>query len=82
MFPGFSTRIIRDVKRIYKRDILKNKSGREIKIDIKVTDPPRRKYSVFVGSAVYVRTMNDNPGWWLDKAEWDEVGPNCIDRIG
>jgi actin-related protein 2 len=58
MFPGFSTRLDLDLRKIYKNVVLKNVKGeRKIKIKIEIKDPPRRKYSVFMGAGVYANAM-------------------------
>lgn len=26
--------------------------------------------------------MKDRKDYWITKADWDEVGPRCLDKIG
>lgn len=44
-------------------------------------DPARRRYNVFIGASFLADTMKDQDKYWITKAEWDEVGPRCLDRI-
>ncbi len=61
MFPGYSTRLENDIKKIYTEKILKNKGS--IKIDINIIvfiltqDVPRRKYNVFIGSGIFANLI-------------------------
>jgi len=50
LFPGFSTRLDNDIRRLY----LENNDVDNINVKINVIDPPRRKFSVFMGSCVFV----------------------------
>ena len=54
--------------------------SKSIKIDIKIVDSPRRKYSVFIGATVIANWANDpqNENYWISKEEWDEVGPDIM----
>lgn len=58
MFPGYSTRLEKDIKKIYTKEILKGKGP--IKIDINIVDVPRRKYNVFIGSGIFANLIKDN----------------------
>jgi len=52
MFPGFPTRLQNDIKKLYKKNI-----AEQIKFDIEIIDPPRRKYNVFIGGGVLAKAM-------------------------
>ncbi len=78
MFPGFSSRLESEVKKLYKDKILKNGAA-DIKIDMNIVDTPRRKYSVFIG-ACFLANLYSEHNYWISKEEWDEVGPNIIDK--
>ena len=73
----------------YKREILKGKEGgSKVKINILVIlhewfkkDPARRKYNVFIGASFLANIMKEQNEYWITKAEWDEVGPRCLDKI-
>ena len=77
MFAGYTSRLLKEMERIYKEKTLGNVADKTIKIDI-----PRRKYSVFVGATVLANTYNspegEEAGYWITKQDWDEVGPDII----
>jgi len=54
MFPGFSTRLDNDMRKLY---LEKNKKNKKVNVKINIIDPPRRKFSVFMGSSVYIKAM-------------------------
>ena len=82
MFPGYTSRLLKEMKRTYKEKTLGNVADKTIKIDINIIDSPRRKYSVFVGATVLANTYNskqgEEAGYWITKQDWDEVGPDII----
>lgn len=80
MFPGFASRFENELKKLYIEKNLKNSDSKSIKIDIKIVDSPRRKYSVFIGATVIANWANDsqNDNYWISKEEWDEVGPDIM----
>ena len=57
MLPGFSTRLDCDIRKIYIEEKLKLAKNKKIKLKIQIKDPPRRKYSVFIGASVYAKTF-------------------------
>lgn len=44
------------MRKIYQDKVRK---GLEIKIDINIIDPPRRRFNVFIGGGVLAKTMKD-----------------------
>ena len=82
MFAGFASRIEKDIKEIYKEKALKNTKDKNVKINIKIIDSPRRKYSVFIGATVLANTYNspqgEEAGYWITKQDWEEVGSDII----
>ena len=82
MFAGYTSRLLEEMKRIYKEKTLANVDNKTIKIDIDIIDSPRRKYSVFIGATVVANTYNspkgEEAGYWITKQDWDEVGPDII----
>ena len=81
MFPGYASRLLNEIEALYKEKTLKNKETKT-KIDIKIIDSPRRKYSVFIGATVLAKAYNSGEGemsgYWITKQDWDEVGPNIV----
>jgi len=79
MFPGFSSRLENEIKKLYKERVLKD-STREVKINLNIIDTPRRKYSVFIGACFLGNFYAQHDNYWITKAEWDEIGPNIIGK--
>ena len=82
MFAGYTSRLLKEMKRTYKEKTLGNVDDKTIKIDINIIDSPRRKYSVFVGATVLANTYNspkgEEAGYWITKQDWDELGEDII----
>ncbi len=82
MFAGYTSRLLKELKRIYEEKTLGNVDNKTIKIVIDIIDSPRRKYSVFIGATVVANTYNspkgEEAGYWITKQDWDEVGENII----
>lgn len=51
------------------------------KFKIRIEDPPRRKHLVFLGGAVLADVIKDRDESWITKAEYDEMGVRCIDKL-
>ena len=80
MFAGYASRLLIEMKKIYRENALSNIANKEIKINIDIIDSPRRKYSVFIGATVLANTCNNSQGeeYWITKQDWDEVGEDII----
>ena len=80
MFPGFASRIEKEIRNSYITYNLKNASDKTIKIKIGIIDSPRRKYSVFIGAGVLANIfVNDiNGEYCITKTEYDEIGGDAI----
>ena len=82
MFAGYTSRLLKEMKKIYREKGLQNVENKTIKIDIDIIDSPRRKYSVYIGATVLANTYNSEQGemsgYWITKQDWDEVGPNIV----
>ena len=82
MFAGYTSRLLKEMKRIYEEKTLGNVADKKIKIDINIIDSPRRKYSDFIGATVLAQTYNseknENSGYWITKQDWEEVGPDIV----
>ena len=72
LFPGFATRVEKDIKKIYKETALRNTKDKKIKININVIASPKRKYSVFIGASIIANHYNnlDNEDYWITRDEW------------
>ena len=83
MFPGFSSRLLKEIQNEYIEKGLKNVKDKSIKIKINIIDSPRRKYSTFIGAIIFANIYNTPRGeieeeYWISKQDWDEVGPDII----
>ena len=74
MYPGLPTRIEKDIKDRYFKEVLKGDKKRLHKFRLSIEDPPRRKNMVFLGASVLGDIMKDRAEFWLDKEEYDELG--------
>ena len=65
---------------MYTEKTLKNSESKNIQIEIKIVDSPRRKYSVFIGAAVVAEIYNkeETESYWITKEEWAECGTDII----
>lgn len=82
MYPGLPSRLEKDLKDRYLKDVLKGNEERMKKFKIKIEDPPRRKHMVFLGGSVLADIMKDKPEFWITKQEYDEQGLRCLNKIG
>jgi actin-related protein len=46
---------------------------------VKVTAPPERKYSVWIGGSI-LSSLASFSSMWVSKSEYDEVGPSIVHR--
>ena len=76
MFPGYASRLLKEIKKVYKEKALNNVENKEIKINIDVIDSPRRKHSVFIGATILANYKDDN--YWITKQEYEECGEKII----
>jgi actin-related protein 2 len=55
MYPGLPSRLEKDIRDRYLRDILHGNVERLKKFKIKIEDPPRRKHMVFLGPTAHIK---------------------------
>lgn len=78
MYPGLPSRLEKDIKDRYLREVLKGNTDRMKKFKIKIEDPPRRKHMVFLGGSVLADIMKDRAEFWMTKREYDEGGLRAV----
>jgi actin-related protein 2 len=78
MFPGLPTRLESDIKGLFLEKALKGDRSRLEKFVLNIEDPPRRKYMVFLGGAVWAELTKDVADEWLTKEEWAEGGASAV----
>ncbi len=78
MYPGLPSRLEKDLRDRYLKDVLKGNIERMKKFKINIEDPPRRKYMVFLGGSVLADIMKDRQEFWMTKQEYDECGLRAV----
>jgi actin-related protein 2 len=78
MYPGLPSRLEKDIKDRYLKEILKGNVDRLKKFKIKIEDPPRRKHMVFLGGSVLADIMKDRSEFWMTKEDYDEGGIKAV----
>jgi len=68
MFPGIKDRLEKDLNNLV-----------PAKIMVKITAPPERKYSVWIGGSV-LGSLSTFQTMWITKEEYDESGPGIVHR--
>ena len=81
MFPGYASRLDKELKKLYVDNTLKNTKDKTIKIPLNIVDSPRRKYSVFIGATVLANVYREPgcEGYWISRKEWKESGEKIIE---
>jgi len=82
MYPGLPSRLEKDIKERYLKEILKGNTDRMKKFKINIEDPPRRKHMVFLGGSVLADLMKERAEFWMLKKEYDEQGIRILSKIG
>ena len=82
MYPGFGSRLERELENLYEERILKGKSDKSAKNIICIEAPPRRKNMVFLGGTVYANAVKDSPRQWISRRDLQEQGiDRCVQRL-
>lgn len=68
LFPGFGDRLLHEVKRL---------APKEVKI--KISAPPERKYSTWIGGSI-LASLDTFRKMWISHDEYDEDGANVVHR--
>lgn len=82
MYPGLPSRLEKELKQLWLTKVLHGDSTRLDKFKVRIEDPPRRKYMVFIGGAVLANIMADKDHMWISKQEWEEQGPRILEKLG
>jgi len=83
MFPGFSSRLEKDIRRLYLEKVLRGDTSRAAKFRCCVEDPPRRQHMVFLGASILADSYEQQPNsqWWITRQEYDEYGARAVERL-
>jgi len=80
MFPGLPSRLEKEMRSLYLKNVLKGDEKRLSKFKLRIEDPPRRKHMVYLGGSVLADIMKDRPEFWISKKEWAEQGERIIGK--
>lgn len=81
-FPGFKTRLERELHGKYIKEILKNDVERFQRSRVCVEDPPSRTKTVFLGACVLADMMHEQSDFWVTQREYEECGlQHCMNKI-
>jgi len=81
MYPGLPSRLEKEIRDLYTQKVLKGDQEAAKRFKCRIEDPPRRKHMVFLGGAVLADIMKDKQAFWMNKSEYDELGPGNLSRI-
>jgi actin-related protein 2 len=83
MFPGLSSRLERDLKRMYVDKVLRGDRSRASKFRVCVEDPPRRQHMVFLGASILAdaHARDTNTTFFVTKREYEEQGASVVRRL-
>ena len=73
MFPGFSSRLLNEIKYLYKMKI-----NPVIKINIDVRENLKNNSSAFWGATIFANHLNNDSNFWITKEEYEENGEKII----
>ncbi|KAF8565937.1 hypothetical protein P879_05851 [Paragonimus westermani] len=60
MYPGLPSRLQREIKQLYLRNVLKGDTDKLSKFKIRFEAPPQRKHTAFIGGSVLANIMKDH----------------------
>mmetsp|Transcript_10135 Transcript_10135/g.7609 ORF Transcript_10135/g.7609 Transcript_10135/m.7609 type:complete len:80 (-) Transcript_10135:49-288(-) len=78
MFPGLSSRVEKELKKIYVREKFDGDESGLKRVNICVRDPPRRKHGVFIGASFLANFAQ--PEAWITKQAYKEKGKSAFQR--
>ncbi|KAG4306136.1 hypothetical protein PORY_000124 [Pneumocystis oryctolagi] len=82
MYPGFPTRLEKELKQLWLTKALNGDPTRFNKFKIRIEDPPRRRHMVFLGGAVLANIIKDNDNMWITRSDWNEYGKRALEKLG
>lgn len=83
LFPGFSSRLERDLRRLHLDQVLQGDRARQSRYPVHVEDPPNRHHMVFLGASIHAQAHEGqaNSPWWVSRREYDECGSSVVHRL-
>jgi actin-related protein 2 len=82
MYPGFTSRLERDLRQLYLERVAGGDKERANKLKIGIEDPPQRKHMVFLGGSFFAElTREAHQGVWITRDEWMEKGKAALKKL-
>lgn len=83
MFPGFSSRLERELRSLYLENVLKGDRSRLAKFKCNIEDPPSRHHMVFLGASILAGAYEEqgNHRWFITRQEYEESGAKAVHRL-
>jgi len=83
MFPGFSSRLERELRALYLENVLKGDRSRAAKFKCNIEDPPSRHHMVFLGASIMAGAYEEqgNTRWFITRKEYEECGVQAVHRL-
>lgn len=81
MYPGFASRMEREITQLYLERVLKGDTQRLSKFKIKIENSARQKHMVFFGGSVLANIMKDREEFWISKEDYQEQGLRCLNKL-
>ncbi|KTW29392.1 hypothetical protein T552_01345 [Pneumocystis carinii B80] len=82
MYPGFPTRLEKELKQLWLTRALNGDPSHFDKFKVRIEDPPRRRHMVFLGGAVLANIVKDNDDMWITRNDWNEYGTKALEKLG
>ena len=74
MYPGFSTRMENELKKLVDANILKGNKKALKDYKINVEDPPNRRFLVYLGATVLANLSKEKSQSWAQNSDYKEMG--------
>ncbi|RNA19193.1 actin-related 2 isoform X2 [Brachionus plicatilis] len=81
MYPGFASRLEREITQLYLERVLKGDVQRLAKFKLRIESSSRQKHMVYFGGSVLANIMRDSDNFWVSKQEYQEQGVRCLNKL-
>lgn len=82
MFPGFSSRMEREIKQLYCERVFNGDTSKLSNVGIRIVEHEQPQHAVFVGGALQAGIMKDKEGFWMTRQEYEEKGIYVLEKLG
>ncbi|RNA13842.1 actin-related 2 isoform X3, partial [Brachionus plicatilis] len=81
MYPGFASRLEREITQLYLERVLRGDVQRLAKFKLRIESSSRQKHMVYFGGSVLANIMRDSDNFWVSKQEYQEQGVRCLNKL-